>query len=82
LQLARFAELHARDDVRERGVRIAFARRRHLEALMLAALNPQIVADLDALASGWLAVAGEPPPPSSSKPARTRERRRRKTPKP
>jgi hypothetical protein len=49
---------------------------------MLAALNPQIVADLDALASGWIAVAGEPPPPSSSKPARARERRRKKTPKP
>jgi len=49
---------------------------------MLAALNPQIVADLDALANGWLAVAGEPPPPSSSKPARARERRRKKTSKP
>jgi hypothetical protein len=49
---------------------------------MLAALNPQIVADLDALANGWTAVAVEPPPPSPSKPVRGRERRRKKTPKP
>ncbi len=49
---------------------------------MLAALNPQIVADLDALAIRWIAVAGELPPPASSKPAPTRARRRKKTPKP
>jgi hypothetical protein len=49
---------------------------------MLAALNPQIVADLDALAIGWIAAAVEPPPLSSPKPARARARRRNKTPKP
>jgi len=49
---------------------------------MLAALNPQIVAELDALAIGWIAAAVEPPTPSSPKPARARERRRKKTPKP
>ena len=49
---------------------------------MLAALNPQIVADLDALASGWIAVATEAPRPAAPKPERARERRRKKTPKP
>jgi hypothetical protein len=50
---------------------------------MLAALNPQIVADLDALAVGWIAVAaGELPQPSSPKPGRARQRRRKKSPNP
>jgi hypothetical protein len=48
---------------------------------MLAALNPQIVADLDALKAGWIAVAGEAPAPSLPKPAPARARRRKKTPK-
>jgi hypothetical protein len=55
----------------------------NLEARMLAALNPQIVADLDALAIGWIAVAaGELPQPSSPKPGRARQRRRKKSPNP
>ena len=49
---------------------------------MLAALNPQIVADLEALANGWILFAGAPAPASSPKPGRARQRRRNKTPKP
>ena len=49
---------------------------------MLAALNPQIVADLKALADAWTLFAGEPAPAPSPKPGRARQRRRHKTPKP
>jgi hypothetical protein len=49
---------------------------------MLAALNPQIVAELEALANGWIVFVGEPTPASLPKPGRVRQRRRNKTPKP
>ena len=42
---------------------------------MLAALNQQIVSNLEALAIGWIAVAGEV---SAPKPAAARDRRRKK----
>ena len=48
---------------------------------MLAALNPQIVADLNALAIRWITFESEPAPASSPKAARARARRRSKTPK-
>ena len=42
---------------------------------MLAALNPKIVAELDALALAWTAVASEITTPAAKRPRRERKRK-------